>query len=276
MTRDAPEPRIVLRPRTFLGSIDLALRYLALHRRTFAIGAVATVPLAGLPALALALGLSIAWGAAAALFLLPWVEHATLLVGASHVLGGTVTWRAAAARCLRRPLVQVASGVGSWLPVHLILLSSAQDMFLGLGVLLALVWPGATSLAVFLPHVLLLENQCVDTASGRCGDLLRGRRGRAFGLVLLGGAARLAFVAAALTSCTFIAEVLLQLGSPGSLWESPLLWVVASLAFCVAGVALAVVRLMEYVDARTELEGWDLQVRFRRLAARPEGERWAA
>ena len=65
----------------------------------------------------------------------------------------------------------------------------------------------------------------------------------------------------------------MQLGSPlDTLWDNGGSW--ASIAgFLLAAPFVALARLFDYVDARTRLEGWDIQVRFKAIATRAKEER---
>ena len=71
----------------------------------------------------------------------------------------------------------------------------------------------------------------------------------------------------------FTVSFLLQLGEPlDLLFEERGSW--ASVAGYVAVAPyIALAKLFDYVDARTRREGWDIQVRFKAIAAKARDER---
>ena len=134
---------------------------------------------------------------------------------------------------------------------------------------LALV-PVLGAAGVWLPETALLERVSVRLGLERCWRLAGGH----FGAALVGSMSGIVLTVwgAAVGESTGQAIVgfVMQLGEPfGSVWAGELTPYAVVGAACVQPL-IAVYRLVLYVDVRTRLEGWDLQVALRAAGlARP-------
>jgi hypothetical protein len=110
----------------------------------------------------------------------------------------------------------------------------------------------------------------------RSGVLVMHRFARALFMVGLSALVSIAFAVAFELWAHFLLSYVLQLGDPidtlidnyGS-WPTIAGWLLAS-------PFLALARLFDYVDARTRLDGWDIQVRFKAISSRAAEKRLAA
>ncbi|MDB4983340.1 MAG: hypothetical protein JWM82_4092 [Myxococcales bacterium] len=250
--------RVVLRPRSLADVVDLALPFCVLGRR--ALGTTMALVYGPVAALVALLRLRAHWGWPA-LWLV--VAAAWLLFdGAFTVVMGDLLFkdpREVAPRALVRRFFGKAGTVTFALVTRALALGASSVL-----VVLPFVQGPSTQ---FVREALLLENGTFGKAWSRSRALARHRGGFCFGLW---GATLLLPPLGALVGDLLgnaIVGVVLQLGFP--LGE---LFVHGGSGFAVAGALLAVpvaaaARFLGYIDLRTRKEGWDIQLRFMRLAA---------
>jgi hypothetical protein len=257
---------IVLRPRTLGEVLDLACRLsISLAFGLYArLSAVLLLPIfAG----CLALRYALDW---------PWA-----LVWAVAVVLGCVA-QGAFTVAVGRLLFSEELGVGQVLGLFARRLGSYLGMLLLSRMLLALAClplflglPFAWPRLVFVHEASLLEGAGAVGAIRRSDRFVAGRGATVFGALL----------ALLLTQCGFVVvgELLghglvsevLQLGKPfGAVLDS------GGSPYALAGFLLSIpyvctARFLEYIDARTRADGWDIQLRFMAVAA-SDGERRAA
>ena len=139
-------------------------------------------------------------------------------------------------------------------------------LFIGSALLCFIPLPLAQSMVLFMGETVLLERVGVSRSVSRTFRLAT----QHLGLALFGSIARLGLVIW-MALCTealgqFVIGQLFQMGSPlGAIMEGEvtpflLLGLLSSHCF------FALFRLILYMDVRTRMEGWDLQVAFRSLA----------
>jgi hypothetical protein len=259
--------RVVLRPRPLADVVDLAVPFCLAGRRP--LGAVAALVLGPVAVLVAGLRLHGHW---------PWPRLWLVFLAAWFVLDGAFT--VVLGDLLFKDPRDVAVGplVGRFLGKLPRVVAAVVGRLLVLALSSVLVFlPFVQAPATqFAPEALLLEGASIPKAWARSRALARHRGAFTFGLwattlvlpplgAIVGdvlGNAVLGFV--------------LQLGFP--LGE---LFVDRGSAFALAGALLAVpvaaaVRFVGYVDLRTRKEGWDLQLRFLRIAAEGATGRRAA
>lgn len=130
--------------------------------------------------------------------------------------------------------------------------------------MLSMLWPVFWATILHFNEVLFLEEQPVVGGLSRARRLSDGRFARGLGLLGISALLRLAISAAAMTTSIFVLGFVLAL-------ESPAQWLDGWPALCgyvAVGPYVAYARLFDYIDARTRLEGWDIQVRFAAIARR--------
>lgn len=249
--------RIALRPRTPFESLDLALAFLRVHAGP--VGRLAAWVL--LPPAAL-FGLGIAL-----------TDHDLLLVIGALLLGPPLQapFTVLAGRLLFAPEVPRGAVRDDLLGrpgllAGLLLLSVGHATTLVCGLVLG--WLPVAVLSRYLPEVLVLERVGLDRGWQRALTLASDRSGAAFLGTLTGVAVAAWCVFAAEASLQSLVGWVLQLGQPfGSLLDTPpRLTPYLVVGWLGAQPVLAVYRLMLYVDARTRLEGWDLQVALKQAA----------
>ena len=248
------EATVVLRARSVPEVLELALRWsTTVCRRTFLRLGAATL----LPSLAICLAarFSLEWKWAAVWLLA--LSLATVCQGVFTVAGGELVFdpnvRARAA--LAKTLKQLPRYLGALLLSRLLMALGA--LLAGLGLLL--VWPRVA----FVHEAVLLEGGRRPLARAR--QLTRGRNERALALVL---AQTLSLTAAALLADALgnaALDDVMQLGRPlGELKDGGSVFALLGFFFAVPFTAAS--RLLLYIDTRTRQDGWDLQVRFQRVA----------
>lgn len=293
--RTSFEAGIVLRPRTLNETLDLALAYLRVHFRDFArLSALLITPSFAL-LITLDLWLDLEWATiwAVVLVLSPLLERVVIVYGSRHLFGNSPRVFDAVAAALRRPFAAVFTAVVIPLPwLWMLAPLDESDPRVFFATLLGAVWFFVLGRTLYASIVLLLEGLPLMRRSSRDGrspdrdhdrtvaertrSLSRYRYGRALAFVFTSVSMRLLSAVCFELTAQFLITFLLQLGSPvDTLWENGGSWA-AVLGWLAACPYLAVARLFDYVDARTRLEGWDIQVRFEACVAKAERERSAA
>jgi hypothetical protein len=250
---------VVLRPRTLAEVLDLGCRLCM----SLAFGLYARLSaLILLPIFAgcLYLRYGAGWG---------WVVVWVVAVVAGNLVQGVFT--VAVGRLLFSEALSVGQVLrlflrrtGSYLGMLFLsrlLLAGAAFLFVA-PVLLA--WPRL----VFVYEVSLLENAGAVEALRRSSRFVQGRGASVFGILVALLLTQVGFVLTAeLLGQGLVAEVL-QLGKPfGSLFQdggSP--YALAGLLLSFPYVATA--RFLDYIDARTRSDGWDIQLRFMAIGER--------
>lgn len=277
-----PEPptfraRVVLRPRSLDEVFDLALAYLRAHFRDLRILlllAVAVPPgVSAIVALLFHL-LSAELHQAIALFIFTLgttstaLEKAATLSIGRHLFETPVEVREVLLRLLREAPRWIAEGVLGFLPVLPFLLSDLDlETMVGLSTLLFLL-RGVAVLSeaqkIHLSEVRLLERLSGRRARQRALDLSLERHTRNLAFAAQRVALRGLFIGAGIGAAETLTSFVLQIEG------ATMLSVVAgaALGYAASGPYVAVARLFDYVDARTRGEGWDIQVRFQRIAQR--------
>jgi hypothetical protein len=251
--------RVILRPRTIAELFDLSLRFCTiLAGRTYlSLSAIVLVPC----------------------LLAVWAVH-------HGYERWPLTWAAALAlAALVRPVFTIAASrllfearprlrdiFGHLLRRSLTLLLALLFYLLVLGVsAVMLVVPllFMMVLLTFLDEAVLLEHQGPVRALSRASALLR-RRSPAIVSLRLGQAVAVAlFIVSAEQLGHGVVDFVLQLGAPlGDLWDG------GGSAYALVGFFLslpfiATAQFLTYIDGRTRMDGWDIQLRFLAIAARP-------
>lgn len=262
------EARVVLRPRSLDEVLDLAMAYGREHKRDM----VRMLLTLALPALAftaaLKLGLELSWQHTwmVVLTLTPILERIAVSYAGRHLFANAPSLRGALAGALRRPFSAVGAALAIPLPLLVVLASGEEEWAIGLGVIVGMFWPFVLAWTIYLSIVVVLEGLPLSRATRRSSMLVSYRYGRAIAFVLMSGAMRILAAIMGDLAIRFLVSFVLQLGEPlDTLFENEGSW--ASVAgYLAVGPYLAVARLFDYVDARTRLEGWDIQVRFKAVA----------
>lgn len=254
---DLLRARVALRDRSLSDVLDLALRFVVAHGRTYAwvaLGAVA--PLLAIALLAGALmGWTAAWLVALPLALVADVPFT--LLASRLVFEDDVSARAVLVAALRSaPRLVFAR------------LLVATLVLFGLSVFLV---PGLwiATILLFVGEAMLLERAPLGQAFGRAQRLASNATSDALLGLLVLGVVPIASVALADVAGRAILGELLQLRPPPSLWTA------GGGALATAGLFAqvpyrATARFFLYLNIRTRAEGWDIQTRFAALAARAE------
>ncbi len=253
------EARIVLRDRTVVDVVDLALRFIARHAVAYAKVAAIVLPPSYLLTWLIALYAD-SWGWA-------WVWSLVLAPFAAS------PFTALASRLMFEPQAEVGEVVGAAaasLP-RSIAVRLLQAIGVGLGSL-ALVLPATWFIALFLftNEVVVLERASVAGALARMQRLMMGGSGDAILAVLLLLALHIMAIVLGDLVGRSILEDVLQVSAPPSLLaaKGSALGLVGFWAFVPFA---ATCRFLLYVNVRTRNEGWDVQTRFAAIAARAEG-----
>ncbi len=253
---------IVLRPRSLAEILDLACRLCV----SLAFGLYAR--------LALVILLPILAGCLALRYAAGWQWFAVWLVaaGCGAVVQGLFT--VSVGRLLFSEELSVGQALrlfgrrfGSYLAMLLLsrglLALACLPFFVGL--------PFAWTPLFFVHEASLLEGAGAVDALRRSSRLVSGRAFPVFGALLAIVLTQGAFVITAELLCQGLVTEVLQLGKPfGSLFTdggSP--YALAGLLLSVPYVATA--RFLEYIDARTRSDGWDVQLRFMAIAGERRG-----
>lgn len=266
------DPRVVLRPRTLDEVFDLAMAYGRTYRRDFLrLTLILFVP-AFLLTGALKIGLELNWAKtwAITLVLATLIERVTIAYAGRHLFGNAPSIPRAIAGAMRRPISTVFSALLIPLPLLIGLLDDFSELSIGFGVMIGMFWPFALAWTIYLSIVLNLEALPFGKGTKRSALLVSYRFGRAIGFVATTGTIRVLAAVLGDLGCGFLVGFLLQLGEPlDVLFQDGGSW--ASIAgYYLIAPYCAVARLFDYVDARTRLEGWDIQVRFKAIAAKKD------
>jgi hypothetical protein len=264
------EPRIVLRPRSLDETFDLALAYLRVSARDFwkiflllTLGSLAII-------VGAAYALDLDWWqrCGVALIVVPIMERMVTVYAGRHLFQNVAGKRAAVLAVLKRlPLVGIWT-VFTMGPVLVMLIDVENTGLLVLGIFCLTFWPFILASHLFLGEAAFLEQLDVGKAMKRARILVTYRFGRALGMVVATTFVRALFVVCVTFGSTFLMFVLQLQDAP----ESISYWAGIG-GFVVSGPYLALVRLFDYVDARTRREGWDIQVRFNAIAQRAREEK---
>jgi hypothetical protein len=249
---------IVLRPRGVAEIFDLAFRVCA---QPFARVYLRLSVIVLLPGLAACLALRFAAG-----WEWPLVWAVALAWGG--LAQGVFT--AAAGKLLFSPNVttrEVLAAFGRRLGDYVGALVASRT-FLSLSIFtffLALPWMWIR--VMFVHEAALLEGAGAVDAIRRASRFVEGRGGTAFEVLFLMVLSQVACVIVAELLGEGLLEGVLQLGSPfGKLFDaggSP----AAIVGLLVSVPYVATARFLQYIDARTRADGWDVQVRFMAIAA---------
>lgn len=241
--------RIVLRPRTPFESLDMAMAFLRVNAGVFArlslvvLGPVAVVVGALAAVLPSPEILLVALVLAAPLLQVPFT-----LLAAMRVFDGSVGV-ADVLRALRR----------GWRAFPLVLLA----LFVSVGlatISLGMLWLPAQVALLWVIEAAALENLAVRPALARSLSLSSNGFGRALLGTLVSAALLVWVVVGAELLGQGLVGFVLQLGTPfGSMWNAEVTPFLLG-GVLVAQPLIALYRLILYVDLRTAVEGWDLQV----------------
>lgn len=250
---------IVLRPRSVGEILDLACRL----STSLALGLYARLAaIVLLPVLALCLALRHAAGWEWAPVWLVALSLGAVVQGVFTVAVGRVLFseELTARRVLRIFAGRLGSYLGALVLSRVLLGAACLPFFLGL----PFAWPRL----VFVHEACLLEGAGASEAIARSSRFVIGRAVGVFGVLcaLLAAQAGIA-VSAELLGQGLTGEVL-QLGKPLGALSSD-----GGSAFALAGFLLSIpyaatARFLQYIDARTRSDGWDIQLRFMAIAAR--------
>jgi hypothetical protein len=259
---------IVLRPRTLAEILDLACRFtisvaFGLYAR---LSAVVLLPIfAGCLALRYALG----W---------PWPAVWCVAVALGSVAQGVFT--VAVGRLLFSEELgawQVLRLFGRRLGSYLVMLFLSRSLLALACLPFLLGLPFAWPRLVFTHEASLLEGAGPVDAIRRSDRFISGRGGSVFAVLLALLLTQAGFVLTSELLCQGLVGWVLQLGTPfGSLFSSDYgsPYALAGLWLSIPYVAAA--RFLDYIDARTRSDGWDIQLRFMAIAASDGEEKEAA
>ncbi|MBK8011332.1 MAG: hypothetical protein IPK13_08270 [Deltaproteobacteria bacterium] len=266
------DARIALRPRTLDETLDLTLAYLQAcfrdFRRLFLVLFLLEAVLAASCFLLFRATTNV-WGLTAAVLLVmgPVVERSVTVFTGRHLFGNACSLRDAFSRALRRAPMLIAVSSVSGLPFLPMLLTGFEEHgWVGLGTMAATFWPFLLSIGIYVFEVSLLEQLPAGQSWRRARALVSYRYGRALGLLGVSIILRLLFAFLAQNTTMFVLEFLLQFegfGDTLGYWPS-------IAGYLLAGPFIAIMRVFDYVDARTRREGWDIQVRFNAIAQKAE------
>jgi hypothetical protein len=265
------EPRIVLRPRSLDETFDLALAYLRLCARDFFKVFLIFSAGAAIVVVGTSYALDLDWGqrCAVALVVVAIMERMVTVYAGRHLFQNQAQKRAALWAVLKRfPLVSIWAGVAT-APLLLMLADVDEEGFLAFGIFCLTFWPFVLASHIYLGEAAFLEQLTTGRAMTRARVLVTYRFGRALGLVVAQTMVRGLFMLSVAFGVTFLIEFVLQFqGVPDSVqyWAG-------IFGYILSGPYLALVRLFDYVDARTRREGWDIQVRFNAIAQKAKEER---
>lgn len=247
---------VVLRPRTAAEVLDLALRWGA------SVAAPVWLRLAPwvlLPPLALVVWLRFGAG---------WSPQATWITAAALASAVQAPFVVAAARLLfersvrvRAVLAATVARAPAFVPAF-----TASGLLMALGTVTVLFAPRSWAVGAFVHETSLLEGNGARRALVRSHRLAQRRLVGTLQMMLALLGVRVAAVVLADALGGAVLDHALQVGRPfGDLWEDGVsLSALVGLFSAVPFVAAA--RMLAYLDLRTRLDGWDLQLRFMALA----------
>jgi hypothetical protein len=271
------DPRVVLRPRSLDEVLDLAMAYAREHKRDFGRMIVALVVPAMLLTVAAKLALELSWIQTwvLVLTLTPLLERAVITYAGRHLFGNTPRIRTAVAGALRRPFSALTAALLIPVPFTILLLGELDEAAIAFSIMVGMFWPFALAWSIYLSIVLNLEGLPLSKGMRRSSLLVSYRFGRALGFVLTTSVMRLVAVLMGDLILQFVVGFVFQLGEPfDTLFENKGSWA-SFAAYYLMAPYVGVARLFDYVDARTRLEGWDIQVRFKALATQAKERRAA-
>jgi hypothetical protein len=270
------DARVVLRPRSLDESLDLALAYGREHRGDFLrLAAFLLVPAIALVAAA-RVGWDLTWAEtwAVVFVVAPLLERSVITFAGRHLFGNEPRIAGAVGAAFRRPFSALFAALMiplPWLPV--LLTNFDNELLIGLGVMAVVFWPFLLAWFLYCSVVLVLEGVKLGALLRRAGLLISYRYGRAIGFVIFTTAIRVLAVFSFDLTARFVVTFVLQLGEPlDTLTDNGGSWA-AVFGYLAIAPYVALARLFDYVDARTRLEGWDIQVRFKAIAAKARRER---
>lgn len=248
---------VVFRERGVGEALDLAARFVFVHKRTYAVVSlfVLTPALAIVVAAGAWLGWAVAWAFVVPLAVLsegPFTLLASRLVFHDEVsVSGVLS---AAAR--QAPRIMLARVV------------TVLVVLIGLCFVLV---PGAwiASALVFLPEVIIVERAKLGAALGRATRLAASRVGDTLSLLALRLLGFVAFAALADHLGHVVLSEVLQVRPPESLMDAGGS-VLAAIGVILATPYVATARFFIYLNVRTAAEGWDIQTRFAEIARRAD------
>lgn len=254
---DLSRARIVLRQRSVLDVLDLALRFLVSHAGSYArVSVVALLP-AVLVSWGVAQSFGWAWGWIVTVFLAMLVQ---------------TPFTSLAARLVFQPDVRVRDVLGTSLRAlpRVLGLRLVQLLAVGVGLMMLIVpglWIGVS--LFFIVEVAVLERATFGTAIARSLRIAAGQSGHA-------GAAVLALFSLQLGALVLGDQIgrsvlvdLLQFNAPESLFTAGGS-ALALIGFWLFVPYVATARFLVYLDLRTRNEGWDIQTRFLAIALRAD------
>ncbi|MBL9027161.1 MAG: hypothetical protein JNL21_33510 [Myxococcales bacterium] len=253
------ESAVVLRPRSVSQTIDLSLRVV------FSLGLGLYARLAALtllPALGLLLLLRYAAGLDAWLVWLAALVLAVVLEGPFTIAASRLMFREqlTGRAALRAFGGRALSFVGASLYKSLLLALASIPFFIPLLV----VGPHA----VFVPEASILERAGPTEAWARSKRLVMARSGGAMAALVSWLLIRVVCVLGAELLMQGIISDLFMLGAPLGRLSSDGVTPYALAGLLLSTPLVATARFLQYIDARTRGDGWDIQVRFMAIAAR--------
>jgi hypothetical protein len=259
MSLDVLRARVAFRDRIFLDVMDLALRFIVVHRRLYAkVAAFALVP-----CIALTLGAAWAWGWGAGwivAFVLSLAAQVPFTVLASRLVFQDTASVGSVARASVRELPRIFVMRVMW------------TVLVAIGTVMAFV-PGAwiAALLLYVDEVMILERSPIGPALGRSQRVATSSLGEAFAGVAMVLVVPLVGVAFTDIAGRALVGELLQFRAPAPLWTEGGS-VLAFIGWFGVIPYVTTARFLTYLNLRTRAEGWDIQTRFAAIAARAEAE----
>lgn len=260
---DLLRARVAFRDRSVSDVLDLALRFLVVHARTY--GKIALGTLLPAAALSLIVGWSLGWRVAWAVSLplaviaeIPFTMLASRLVFEEQVRARDVLVSA----------LRTGPRVVFVRMIAMTLVALAAAFLLIPGVWLATIF-------LFLGEVMLLERASAGQAFGRSQRVAASAASEVLvGLLVLALVTVGGVLLADIAGRTMIEE-LFQFRPPQALWATGGS-ALATIGLFVQVPYLATARFFLYLNVRTRTEGWDIQTRFAAIAARADERHEAA
>jgi hypothetical protein len=251
------EARVVLRDRTMLDVVDLALRFLVHYAKAYAKVSLVVLPPAFVASWAIATAAGWGWAWTASIALAPFAA---------------APFTALASRLMFEPSVRARDAIGaaaSALPL-LFAMRLLEGIGIGCGfwfLFAPAFWVWATFF--YTNEVVVLERAGVGVGLTRLHRLLAGQSGETILALLFLTALHIVAVFLGDVVGRSVIEDLLEITPPASMLETKgsVLAMAAFWGFVPFG---ATCRFLVYVNARTRTEGWDVQTRFAAIAARAE------
>lgn len=251
---------VVLRPRTTLEGVDLAVRFVvALDRRLYLRLAAVTLG----PALGLSM-LARVWAE------LDWFDVWTITLLLGTVAQGVFT--IAAGRRMFSEEIRARDVVRAFVRRLRAYLGGLflTRIVIVLGALVVFLLPVAWGRMAFVHEAVLLEGASAMEGSRRSSRFVKHHIRTAIEMLFAIVGIQVACIAAAESLGHGLVEFVLQLGRPvgGLLDEGGSLYALAGYYASLPLAATA--RFLTYIDSRTRRDGWDIQVRFASIEANEE------